>query len=141
MLTLEEEYQNSNPQAAADVVASRFVEPDKSVRPLQDTGFRFPWRHGLKPYRNPEIKTYRDTPYIDCVHWDDMTDIGQGTLNGQPLDSVRTYTINYPRATERANYWTQRQLSDRVGETCLCEAEFGKGWPFSVPCMDCGAGL
>jgi hypothetical protein len=142
MLTeIEEAYIASNPQTNADIVSGRYVEPDKSVRPSRDTGFRMATPILTKPYENPNIKAFRDVPLVETIHNDDMTDIGPGTLNGLPLDSVRLYNINYEQATQRSNYWTQRQLSDKAGETCLCETPFAKGWPWSVPCTDCGAGL
>jgi hypothetical protein len=120
---------------------SRVIDPtDFSVSPSRDTGFRMASPILTTPYKNPGIKAYKDVPIIDCIHNDDMVDIGPGLLNGQPISprSVRLYRIDFKKALHRANYWTARGLSDKAGETCLCDTPFGKGWPWSVPCCDCG---
>lgn len=88
----------------------RVIDEDKSVRPSRDTGFRMAATTPTAPYVRPTPRQY--PPLIDFLHNDDMEDIGQGTLNGQPLDRIRAYRVNYDKATARLDEFTRRTILD-----------------------------
>jgi hypothetical protein len=104
------------------------------VRPARDTGFR------MKPV--PEFKYTRrvekvDTrPYVDYLHNDDLHDVGNATLRGQPLEGVRVYEVDYASAERRIIRDIRCNVIRSQGDSpCLCDL------PGTVPCTDCGAGL
>jgi hypothetical protein len=113
---------------------SRVTDSDNSVRSSRDTGFRMAPQSEFNYTRRPDKVDNR--PFIEFLHWDDMRDIGRGTLRGQPLDSVRVYEIDYASAEKRAIRDIRSSVIRSYGDSpCLCEL------PGTVPCTECGAGL
>lgn len=118
---------------------SRVIDPiDQSVRPSRDTGFRHtevpsaPYIRRVMP-ADPHL-------FLECIHNDDMVDIGPGTLRGQILDSVRVYKVDYEKVEQRLTNDIRRNITIRVikehGDSpCLCQPI-----PGSVPRTDCGEG-
>lgn len=81
------------PQTSADIKTGRFVEPDKSVRPLNDTGFRMATKIPTKPY-NPPVKGIDAVMLPEYIHADDVIDKGPAFIRGEKLNAVRLISFN-----------------------------------------------
>jgi hypothetical protein len=111
-----------------------YTDADNSVRPSRDTGFRMVASTTTTPYVRKNVQAATRS-FIEYLHWDDMIDVGPGTLRGQPLDSVRVYNINHEQAEKRAVGLIRKSVMLSQGDTpCRCLL------PGSVPCTECGAG-
>lgn len=98
-------------QANQEAKFGRVVTFD-GIRPVRDTGFRMAPQPPSEPYVR---KDYPTDPYlfVDVIHADDMKDVGPGLLNGQPLNAVRLYEIDYAAVEARQNADITQNISAR----------------------------
>ncbi len=103
------------PQDPADTNAGRFVEPDKSVRPTRDTGFRA--KPSMPVVYNPPVRQGNQVALPDYIHQDDVIDLGPAFIRGEKVNAVRLISVNImSHAAREAKYLDESIAARRKRE-------------------------
>ena len=103
--------EKNSQQTSADTKAGRFVEPDKSVRPISDTGFR------AKPTApfvyNPPVRRGDHVALPEYVHQDDVIDLGKAVIRGEYVNAVRLISVNIESYDAREAKYLDESITAR----------------------------
>lgn len=103
------------PQDPVDTKAGRFVEPDKSVRPTRDTGFRA--KPSVPFVYNPPVRQGNLVALPGYIHADDIKDLGPAIIRGERINAVRLISVNTEsHATREAKYLSESIAARRKRE-------------------------
>ena len=99
------------PQDPVDTKAGRFVEPDKSVRPTRDTGFRA--KPSVPFVYNPPVRQGNQVALPDYVHQDDVIDLGPAFIRGEKVNAVRLISVNVTSHNAREAKYLDESITAR----------------------------
>ena len=103
--------ENNFPQDPADTKAGRFVEPDKSVRPTRDTGFRMT---PTAPFvYNPPVRQGNVVALPEYIHQNDVIDLGPAFIRGEKVNAVRLISVNVESHNAREAKYLDESIAAR----------------------------
>lgn len=99
------------PQDPVDTKAGRFVEPDNSVRPTRDTGFRA--KPSVPVVYNPPVRQGNVVALPEYIHADDIKDLGPAFIRGEKVNAVRLISVNVTSHTAREAKYLDESIAAR----------------------------
>jgi hypothetical protein len=99
------------PQDPVDMKTGRFVEPDKSVRPTRDTGFRA--KPSVPFVYNPPVRQGNLVALPGYIHADDIKDLGPAFIRGEKANAVRLISVNVTSHNAREAKYLDESITAR----------------------------
>lgn len=100
-------------QDRADTKTGRHVNPDMSVSPTRDTGFRMPAVIPQVTY-TPPVRPANRIERPDYVHAYDIIDEGPAFIRGEKINAVRLISINLKSHTAREDKYLGESIIARI---------------------------
>lgn len=98
-------------QDPVDMKTGRQINPDFSVSPIRDTGFRH--AGGPLPTYNPPVRHDDRVTLPDYIHADDIKDLGPAFIRGEKVNAVRLISVNVTSHNAREAKYLDESIAAR----------------------------
>lgn len=98
-----------------DWKTGRHINPDASVSPVRDTGFRA--KPSVPFVYNPPVRQESRVILADYIHQDDVIDEGPASIRGEKVNAVRLISVNVASAAAREAKYLRESITGKLDLT------------------------